>query len=71
MKELSVINLFPFCSGNIDNEELERIIKDVVAQEQCNDRIIKIEYNSSGVVVTLKSGQQIEIDIDWDEITLS
>jgi hypothetical protein len=71
-KDFSIANLFPeFHSSKIDTGELEKIIKDAVRRDNPFDAIKKVDYTEDGVVVTLDSGQEIEIDIDWNEIILS
>jgi hypothetical protein len=71
-KKFSIANLFPnFHSSEIDTGELEKIIRDAVRRDNPFDAIKKVEYTDDGVVVTLDSGQVIEIDIDWNEIILS
>jgi predicted small metal-binding protein len=71
VKQFDIGNLFPFQSSNIDIDELEKIIKDAVRKEHPLQTISEIEYTEDGVAVTLDNGQEIDIDIDWDEIILS
>ena len=68
----SFVNLFPrtFHSAEVDVEELEKIIEDAVRKDSPLDRITNIEYTDDGVVVTLNNGEQIEIEVDWEEIIL-
>jgi hypothetical protein len=71
-KRFSISNLFPdFHSSPIDTEELEKIIRDAVKRDSPRDPIEDMEYTEDGVVVTLDSGQKIEIEIDWNEIILA
>lgn len=60
-----------FHSSNVDAAELEKIIKDAVKREHPLDNIKKISYTEDGVIVILDSGQEIDIEIDWNEIILS
>lgn len=60
-----------FHSSEIDSKELENIIKDAVKQEHPLEAIKNIKYTEDGVTVILDSGQEIDIEIDWNEIILS
>jgi len=60
-----------FHSSNIDTKELENIIGDAVKQEHPLDSVKNIRYTKEGVIVILDSGQEIDIEIDWNEIILS
>lgn len=60
-----------FHSSNIDSKELENIIKDAVRRECPMDVIEDVKYTKDGVTVILDSGQEIDIEIDWNEIILS
>jgi len=71
-KKFTLANLFPnFHSSEIDSKELERIIKDAVARECPGDDIKELDYTEDGVDITLESGDQIEIEVDWQEIILT
>ena len=68
-KKFSLASLFPdFHSSEIDNKELERIIKDAVKRECPGDDIKKLEYTEDGIDILLESGDEIEIEVDWQEI---
>jgi len=70
-KNLSANTLLSdFQSGQISEEELEHIIKELVRSDSPDNDIANIEYNKDGVTVTLDDGQVIEIEIDWEEIIL-
>jgi len=60
-----------FHSSKIDTKELENIIKDAVRQEHPLDAVKNIKYTDDGVTVILDNGQEIDIEIDWNEIILS
>lgn len=71
-KNISITDvLSSFESGNVSADELESIIRDIVKSDNPKNEIDEIQYNEGGVVVILKDGQIIEIDIDWDEIILT
>jgi hypothetical protein len=65
-------NLFTeFQSREIDAEELESIIKDTVEREHPDDSVVDIKYTDEGIDVVLESGDEIGIEVDWNEIILS
>lgn len=71
-REFSWLNIFSeFESREIDIEELENIIKETVIKEHPGDIIKKFEYAEDCIEITMKSGKEIEIEIDWNEIVLS
>lgn len=75
MSVIDLSNLFAdhpeFQPGNIDTGEFEQLIRDTVAQEHPLDPIFGLEYTEDGLVVLLESGEQIEIQVDWQEFILS
>lgn len=72
-KHFSWKNLFSdeFQSGEIDIEELENIVRDAIARECHSDDVTDINYNKDGLEVILKSGNIVEIEVDWNEIILT
>lgn len=71
-KGFSWLNIFSeFESREIDIEELENIIEEAVIKEHPGDTIKKFEYTENGIEIIMKSGREIEIEIDWNEIVLS
>ena len=69
--QFSFTNLFPnFKTGDLDQEELERIIRDAVARECPENSIVGLDYSEDGIEVKLDNGDLIEIEIDWNEIIL-
>ncbi len=71
-ERFSWVNLFSdFQSREIDTEELETMIREVVEREHPNDPIEDIKYNDNGVDIVLESGDEIGIEVDWNEIILS
>lgn len=71
-ERFSWANLFSdFQSREIDTEELETMIREVVEREHPNDPIKDIKYNDNGVDIVLESGDEIGIEVDWNEIILS
>ena len=64
-------NLFSdFQSREIDTKELESMIRETVEREHPDDPIADLEYNDDGIDITLESGAEIGIEIDWNEIIL-
>jgi len=71
-KKFSWSNLFSdFESREIDTKELENIIKDTVLREHPGDDIKELKYTEDGIEVIMDSGEEIEIEVDWNEIILS
>jgi len=71
-ERFSFTNLFPnFHSSEIDTEELEHLITDIVEKGHPGDAVEKISYTEEGLIVKLKGGDTIEIEIDWNEIIIS
>lgn len=60
-----------FQSREIDTEELEDFIKEIILQEHPGDTIEDLKYTDDGVEVTMDSGEEVEIEIDWNEIILA
>jgi len=71
-KKFSWENLFSkFESREIDTEELENIIKETVLREHPMDTIKDLRYTDDGIDVIMDSGEEIEIEVDWNEIILA
>ena len=71
-KKFSWENLFSkFESREIDTEELENIIKETVLHEHPMDTIKDLRYTDDGIDVIMDSGEEIEIEVDWNEIILA
>ena len=60
-----------FYSTEVDIKEFQDIIKEFVLDAHPGDEIESVETNDDGnVEVKLKSGKEVEIDIDWNEFVL-
>lgn len=72
MLKLSWTKLFSeFESREIDTKELEGIIRDAVLREHPGDTIKELEYNEDGINIVMDSGEEIFVEIDWNEFILS
>jgi len=60
-----------FQSGSIERKELESLLKDAVDKLHPDESIKKFKYGKNGVEIILESGDKIQVDIDWNEISLS
>ena len=59
-----------FQSGELSIEELKEMIKEVIAENH-GGQVTDIRINDDGLVnVILSDGDEIEIEIDWNEIIL-
>jgi len=71
-RRFSFSSLFSdFESREIAAEELESIIKDTVLREHPGDTIKELQYTEDGIEIVMDSGEEIAIDVDWNEIILS
>jgi hypothetical protein len=71
-QQISWTNLFSgFQSREIDTEELEMIIRETVEREHPDDPIVDLKYDDEGINITLDSGDEVSIEIDWNEIVLT
>lgn len=73
MKKFSMYDFLKteFYSSGIDNNELEKLIRETIEKEHPGDPIVRFDYTEDGVEVYLGSGEIIIIEIDWNEIILS
>jgi hypothetical protein len=72
MITLGPVKMGEFQSGEMEVEELKRIITEVVNDTYPDDEIKTIKINNEGMIdVVLSSGEEIEIEIDWNEIILT
>jgi len=71
-EKFSWANLFAkFESREVDTKELENIIKDTVLREHPGDTIKDLKYTEEGIEIIMDSGEEIEIEVDWNEIILA
>lgn len=56
-----------FYSSEISVEDLEKILEEAVRKEHPNEPIKTIEYEDDGVNLTLDGGQEIFVELDWNE----
>jgi len=72
MSALDLTNLFPqqFHSSGISSKELEKVLRETVAKEHPLDPVEEFNYTEDGVTIVLRSGETIEVDIDWQEFIL-
>jgi len=60
-----------FHSENIGVEELKSLIIDIVRDTHPNDKVSKIEVDDDGtLLIKLDSGEEIGLEIDWNETVL-
>lgn len=60
-----------FHSAEMDVEELKKLISDFVLETHPNDEIERFELNNKGFIdIKLVNGEEIEIEIDWNELIL-
>jgi hypothetical protein len=70
IKNISLVNYSDFQTSQINKEELEEIIRELVKNDSPDSIIDSIDYTKDGIIVTLDDDQVIEIEIDWNEITV-
>jgi hypothetical protein len=60
-----------FHSAEMDVKELKKLIESFVEEAHPGDKIESFEINNDGLVdIRLVSGEEIEIEIDWNEVVL-
>lgn len=60
-----------FHSVNIDTEEFKTIIEDIISEMYPGDEMVSFDIGESGTVdIKLESGEEVEIEVDWNEIIL-
>jgi hypothetical protein len=60
-----------FHSSEMDTDDFKKLIKDFIADTHPGDEIENLEINDKGLVdIKLKSGEEIEIEVDWNELIL-
>ena len=60
-----------FYSEEMDIEDFKKLIKDFIADTHPDDEIESIEINDENLIdIKLKSGEEIEIEVDWNELIL-
>lgn len=60
-----------FHSAEMDMDDFKKLIKDFIADTHPGDEIESLELNDKGFVdIKLKGGEEIEIEIDWNELIL-
>lgn len=60
-----------FHSAEMDTEELKKLIKDFISESHPNETIESFEINDEGLIdIRLSNGEEIEIEVDWNELVL-
>jgi hypothetical protein len=60
-----------FHSTEMDVKELKKLISDFISDTHPDDEIEKFELNEKGFIdIKLVSGEEIEIEVDWNELIL-
>jgi len=60
-----------FHSTEMDVDELKRLIKDFILETHPGDKVKSLDINDQGLIdVVLESGEEIEIEVDWNELVL-
>jgi len=60
-----------FHSNEMDTDDFKKLIEDFISDTHPNDEIESIEINKEGFVdIKLKGGEEIEIEVDWNELIL-
>jgi hypothetical protein len=60
-----------FHSNEMDTDEFKKLIRDFISDTHPEDEIESLEINDEGLVdIKLKSGEEIEIEVDWNELIL-
>jgi hypothetical protein len=55
----------------MDTDDFKKLIKDFIADTHPGDEVESLEINEKGLIdVKLKSGEEIEIEVDWNELIL-
>ena len=60
-----------FHSVEMDVDELKKLIKKIVSDMYPDDEIESIDINDRDLIdIKLTSGEEIEIEVDWNELIL-
>jgi len=60
-----------FHTTQIDAEEFKSLVADIIADTHPDDDIVDFTINNDGIVeIKLASGEELEIEVDWNEIML-
>ena len=59
-----------FHSVEIDVDEFKKMIQDFVNETYPGEKIADFEVEDDGVKITLDSGEEVEIGIDWNEFII-
>lgn len=60
-----------FHSSEMDTEDFKKLIEDFISDTNPGDEVESISIGDEGLVdVKLKSGEELEIEIDWNELVL-
>jgi len=59
-----------FHSIEIDVDEFKKMIQDFVNETYPGEEIADFEVEDDGVKITLGSGEEVEIGIDWNEFVI-
>lgn len=58
-------------SNDMDIDELTKLIEDFVSDTNPDDEVVEIDFNDQNLIdVKLKSGKEIEFEVDWNEVIL-
>ena len=60
-----------FYSTEMDTSDFKKLIEDIIKDTDPDDQVESIKINDGGLVdIKLKSGKEIEIEVDWSELIL-
>lgn len=60
-----------FYSTEMDTSDFKKLIEDIIKDTDPDDQVESIKINDEGLVdIKLKSGKEIEIEVDWSELIL-
>lgn len=60
-----------FHSNKMNIKDLKQLIKDFISDTHPNIAIDSIDINNDGIIdVKLHNGEEIEIEVDWNELVL-
>lgn len=54
----------------VNMKDLKNIIKDFIKGAYPEQEIDVLETNDDGILIILSNGQEIEIEIDWNELVI-
>lgn len=60
-----------FYSSEVTVEDLEKILQEAVGKEHPNEKIETIKYEDDGINLTLNNGQEIFVEVDWEELIIT